>query len=204
MTLPAAGSPLGSGSSLRLGPPPHLGHDGQVSGIDPDATAATETTPSRRRRVDPALLLVSAIIAMGLVLVTRGFLVSVTGDERSDLPPTIESVTPVPDAEQALAQTNVFVDLAPGHTGVLVIDGEEIPTVNLSEVQASPVEPGEQVSVPPVTVFEPGNSTLTYTPSANGPVPRFEPGLHRVEVIHWRIDEGRQRARSFTWQFVVV
>ncbi len=113
-------------------------------------------------------------------------------------------MAPVPDAEQALAQTNVFADLAPGYTGVLVIDGVEIETVDLSEVQASPVEPGEQVSIPPVTVFEPGNSTLTYTPSSNGPVPRFDPGVHRVEVIHWRVDEGRQRARSFTWQFVVV
>ncbi len=175
-----------------------------MSGIDPEVTAEPEPPAPSRRRVDPALLLISAVIAIGLVLVTRGFLVSVTGDERSDLPATIESVTPVPDAEQALAQTNVFVDLAPGHTGVLVIDGVEIPTVDLSEVQASPVEPGEQVSVPPVTVFEPGNSTLTYTPSSNGPVPRFEPGVHRVEVIHWRIDEGRQRARSFTWQFAVV
>jgi len=175
-----------------------------VSGNDPRATAEPTEPALPRRRIDPALLIVSAVIAVGLVLVARGFLVSVTGEERSALPATIESVTPVPDAEQALAQTNVFVDLAPGYTGVFVIDGVEIETVDLSEVQASPAEPGEQVSIPPVTVYEPGNSTLTYTPSSTGPVPRFEPGVHRVEVIHWRVDEGRQRARSFTWQFVVV
>ena len=187
-----------------MGPSPNLGHAGPVSGHDHEETAEGMVEPRPRRRIDPSLLLVSAVIAVGLVLVARGFLVSVTGEERSDLPATIESVAPVPDAEQALAQTNVFADLAPGYTGVLVIDGVEIETVDLSEVQANPVEPGEQVSIPPVTVFEPGNSTLTYTPSSNGPVPRFDPGVHRVEVIHWRVDEGRQRARSFTWQFVVV
>lgn len=158
----------------------------------------------RRRRLDRSLLIVSFVIAVGLVFVARGLLVGVTGDERANLPATIESVTPVPDAEQALAQTNIVVDLAPGYTGVLVVDGIEIPTVDLSSVQTALVEPGQQVSIPPVTVYEPGNHTLTYTPSANGPVDRFTSGIHQVQVIHWLVAEGRERARTFTWQFNVV
>lgn len=166
----------------------------------------TPTDESRRRRpkVDRQLLLVSAILAIGLMFVARGVLVGVTGDDRLPLPDTIESVSPVPDAEQALAQSDVVVDLPTGYTGVLIIDGVEIETVDLSELQSQPVEPGAQVSIPPVTVFEPGNHTLTYSPSPNGPVDRFESGLHRVEVVYWLIEDGPARSRSFSWQFNVV
>lgn len=165
---------------------------------------STDVPHPRRLKVDRQLLIVSAILAIGLLFVVRGVLVGVTGEDRVPLPDTIESVSPVPDAEQALAQIDVTVDLVTGYTGVLVIDGVEIETVDLSELQSQPVEPGAQISIPPVTVFEPGNHTLSYSPSANGPVDRFESGLHRVEVIYWLIEEGRSRSRSFTWQFNVV
>ena len=186
----------------RLGSRPNWWHDVEVTSEDQhDATPAPQ---QERKRSDRTLLIVSLFIAIGLVFVTRGVLVSVTGDERADLPSTIESVFPVPDAEQALAQSDVFVDLAPGLTGVLVIDGTEIETVNLSEVQTEGVEPGEQVAVPVVTVFEPGNFTLTYAPSSDGPIDRFESGTHRVDVIFWPIEDGRERARVYTWFFNVV
>lgn len=201
--------------TLRLGSEPSRWHDAGVeehTAADDEVTTE-EATPvpdpvdgaaPRRRRVDRQLLLVSLVIAIGLVFVARGLIVGVTGDERANLPATIESVTPVPDAEQALAQTNVVVDLSPGYTGVLVIDGIEIPTVDLSSVQTGQVEPGQQISIPPVTVYEPGNHTLTYTPSTNGPIDRFESGVHRVQVVHWLVAEGRERARTFTWQFNVI
>ncbi|MEJ7800711.1 MAG: hypothetical protein WKF60_09335, partial [Ilumatobacter sp.] len=60
------------------------------------------------------------------------------------------------------------------------------------------------VDLPPVTIFEAGNSTLTFTPSAGAPVSQFVDGDHTVEVVYWRLDEGRQRARSFSWTFTVV
>lgn len=164
----------------------------------------TERPVRRRRRPDRQLLIVSGIVAIGLMFVARGVLVGVTGDARVPLPSTIESVSPVPDAEQALAQSDVVVDLPTGYTGVLIVDGIEIETVDLSELQSQPVEPGAQVSIPPVTVFEPGNHTLTYSPSANGPVDRFDSGLHRVEVVYWLIEDGPSRTRSFTWQFNVI
>ena len=172
---------------------------------DGDGDTGEMTAADRpRRRIDRGLLIVSAVIGLGLLLVARGLLIGVTGDARVELPATIESVVPVPDAEQALAQTNIFVDLAPGYTGVLVIDGLEIDTVDLSSLQDGGTDPGEQISVPPVTVFEPGNSTLTFTPSSSGPIERFESGMHQVTVVHWPIAEGRERARSFTWRFNVI
>lgn len=156
------------------------------------------------QRIDRTLLTASLVIAIGLLLVGRGLLVGVTGDERSNLPDLVEEVVPVPEAVQVLSQSNVFVDLASGYTGVLVVDGVEIETVNVDELATIEVDPGRQVDLPPVTIFEAGNSTLTFTPSSTAPIQDFTSGEHRVEVVYWRLDEGRQRARSFTWTFTVV
>lgn len=156
------------------------------------------------RRVDTTLLAVSLVVAIGLMLVIRGVLVGVTGDDRSDLPAEIEQVDPVPDAARVLAQTRVFVDLATGYTGRLVVDGVEIETVAIGDIADDDVEPGQQVSVPPVTIYEPGNATLTFTPAAGAPIEEFVEGIHEATVIYWRIDEGPARSRSYSWTFNTV
>jgi len=156
------------------------------------------------RRLDRSVVAVSAVVAAGFVLVLNGVLSGVTGDERANLPPLIESVVPVPEAVQVLSQSNVVVDLAADHTGVLIIDGIEIETRNVDEIGSVRIEPGQQVDLPPVTIYEPGNATLTFTPSDGAPIEEFADGEHRVQVIYWRLDEGRQRARTYTWTFSVV
>ncbi len=171
-----------------------------------DATSAAQGVAGRRRRrpIDRGLLLASAGIAAGLVLVGLGVIVSVTGDEATRLPDEIESIAPVPDAVQVLSQTSVFVDLLTDYTGVLVIDDVEIDTVDLGAIDSSGVEPGKQIDIPLATVYEPGNATLTYTPSEGGPIETFATGLHRVQVIYWRIEQGRSRAGLYTWTFNVI
>ena len=171
---------------------------------------AIEAAPERRaravraRRIDRGLLIASFAIACGLVLVGFGLVVSITGDEATNLPAEIERIAPVPDAVQVLAQTSVVVDLESRYEGVLVIDGVELQTVDLDEVGSVQVEPGRQVELPPVTIYEPGNATLTYTPVEGAPIERFGQGLHRVQVVYWPIEEGRDRAASYTWTFNVV
>jgi len=189
-------------------------HDGAVStsttttsdaddGPDDAPDDAPDAGPERPwwRRVDKTLLVVSFIVAVGIMIVLRGVLVGVTGDDRSDLPAQIEQVDPVPDAVRVLAQTRVFVDLAPGYTGRVVIDGVEIETVNIDEIGSDQVEPGQQVDVPPVTIYEPGNATLTFTPSAGAPIEEFGEGVHEATVVFWRIEDGPARARSYSWSF---
>ncbi len=172
---------------------------------DPDAASEAEApAPPRRRRVDTGLLALSLLSAVGVVLVARGVAVSITGDDRANLPDTIESVEPVPEAVQVLNQTNVFVDLVAGYTGVLVIDGFELETINIDDVVSADAEPGTQVDLPDTTVFEPGNATLSFAPNDNSPVTGFDTGLHEAQVIYWKVAEGRQRARSYTWTFNVV
>lgn len=170
-------------------------------------TADTPTEPTGTswwQRIDKTLLVVSLVVAVGLMIVIRGVLVGVTGDDRTELPPAIERIEPVPGAVRVLAQTSVFVDLAEGYTGRFIIDGEEIDTINIDQIGNANIEPGQQVTLPPATIYEPGNATLTFTPSAGAPVEAFREGLHEATVIYWRIEDGEARSRSFTWTFNTV
>jgi len=192
-----------------LGPPPGIIEAVTEANIDaaPDAQDAVDGTPERkpRKRIDKWTLGLSLLIAVGLVLIGRGLAVSLTGDDRAKLPDQIESVEPFPEAVQVLSQSRVFVDLESGYTGVLVIDGVELPTINIDDVaQQFDAEPGQQIDLPATTIFEPGNFTLTFVPSEDALVQKFDTGLHRAEVIYWKVIEGRQRPVSYSWTFNVV
>ena len=184
----------------------------RVTEAEIDAQDGVEETsdPRPRRRIDPrridkVTLALSLVIALGLVLIGRGLAVSLTGEARAKLPATIESVEPYPEAVQVLSQSRVFVDLEAGYTGVLVIDGVELPTIDIDDVaQQFDAEPGQQIDLPATTIFEPGNYTLTFVPSDAALVKKFDTGLHRAEVIYWKIIEGRQRPLSYNWTFTVV
>ena len=159
-----------------------------------------------RRRIDIKLLLASLGIAAGLVLVVSGVRASVTGREEQNLPDEIESIDPVRGATQVPQQTNVFVDLIAGYEAVLSIDGIELPTVPIdgnSDNSAVPL-PGQQISLPPGAVFEPGNVTLTFTPGDDELIDEFSIGQHLATVLYWKAVDGRNAARSFTWSFYVV
>jgi hypothetical protein len=177
----------------------------RVDAIITGVATSTATAGRRvRRRIDPKLLAASAAIAVGLVLIGYALSRSVTGDEATNLPAAVESVSPVPSAVQVPQQSQVVVDLESGYEGRLIIDDVALDTVRLDDLAYVDVEPGAQVDVPPGAVFEPGNATLTYTPAEGEPVERFEPGSHVVTVIYWLSEEGPARGRSFSWSFVAV
>lgn len=159
---------------------------------------------SRRRRLDRSLLIASLAIAAGLSLIIWGVAVSVTGDESRPLPDAIEAVSPADGASQVPQQSGFVIDLATGYEGTLAIDGVELPVVRLDELGGVDQEPGEQIDVPPVAVYEPGNATLSFTPSDAALVSSLGPGTHRATVTYWRTAEGRGEARSYTWEFTVV
>lgn len=156
----------------------------------------------RFRRPQLPLLVASFIIAACLVAVGVGISIAVTGTEREALPEALEEISPSRSASQVPAQTQVFVDMQAGFTGVLVIDGLELETVNLDEVRGN-AKPGQQITLPPTTIFEPGNATLTFDPSPESTISEFSQGEHIVKVIYWKLLEGRSRARSYTWSFTV-
>lgn len=163
-------------------------------------TSATEDRTRPAPRFDRVQVVIVALIGLAMVFFVRGWTLGVTGEDRYDLGRDIESVSPTPDALQAGARESVFVDLAPGYTGVLTIDDVTLQTVEIGDVV---VEPGTQVELPPATIFEPGNATLTFTPQAGSAFPDFAPGEHRVKVTYWLATEDPSRARTWEWEFNV-
>lgn len=172
----------------------------------------TDTNPSddqpdtlpAHRRLDRSMLASSIVVAVGLAFVIRGLLGGITGQDAVVLPNLVEQVEPVPTAVQALSQTRVFADLASGYTGVFVIDGIEIITVDVGDLAAIAAEPGDQVDLPPETIYEAGNSTLTFVPADGAQIEKFASGEHTVELLYWKAADGRQRELSFIWTFSVV
>jgi hypothetical protein len=156
----------------------------------------------RFRRPNTKLLLASFTIALCLVAIGLALSLAVTGDEGAHLPGQIERIEPVTGATQTPAQTSVIVDLAAGYEGVLVIDGLELETVNIGDLRDR-TTPGQQVTLPPTTVYEPGNATLTFDPSPDSTITTFTQGRHVIQVIYWETVEGRGSARSYSWSFEV-
>lgn len=149
-------------------------------------------------------VLVSLVIAGGLVGIVVGVLSSTTRDGTSGLPTGIESVSPVRGAQAVPAQTSIRVDLGEGYTGILTIDGVELRTYNMSDGSDAGSLPGAQAEIPDgVTLFEPGNATLTYTPTDGAPVEKLDARLHVVTLRYWKLVDGPAAARTFAWQFNV-
>lgn len=158
-----------------------------------------------RRQIDVKLLLASLAIAFGLVLVGFALLRAETGSDTDDLPDAIEQIEPVNRATQVFAGSQVSVDLEAGYEGLLVIDGTELETVRTEDLLREDPDPGEQVSIPTgVVIYDEGRATLTYTPGPDAPVEEFAEGPHSVTVRFWKIEEGPQRARIFSWSFDAV
>jgi len=154
-----------------------------------------------RRHVDRTTLLISAGLAIGFIFIIAGLLSATTGRDALGLPAEVEHVDPNP-GDSVLRQSEILVDLVPGYTGELVIDGETLPVAEI--VAAADPEPGADVAADVlVTRFDLGTNTLRFVPQEGAPIERFEQGTHTAKVVYWRIDEGRSAARSFTWQFDV-
>jgi hypothetical protein len=161
----------------------------------------------RRRRVDRGLLGASLVIAVGLLLIIFGVTTALTGDDGIDRPEAIESVQPVENAIQVLQQDQIIVDLQPGYEARLVVDGIELPTTVIGQSEVDPgvqAEPGQQVDLPTTAVFDPGNAVISFQPVEGALIESFSEGEHEVTVFYWRIEDGPEQARAYTWTFNVV
>jgi hypothetical protein len=178
--------------------------DGDTSDSAPDADGdgTSDASASGRpgRRLDRGLLIASLAIAVGLLLIIFGFTTALTGDDGIDRPEAIESV-------QVLQQERVVVDLQAGYEARLVIDGIELPTTVIGQSDVDPFEqpaPGQQVDLPTTAVFDPGNAVISFQPVEGAPIESFTEGLHEVQVIFWKIEDGPEQALSYRWEFNVI
>jgi hypothetical protein len=135
---------------------------------------------TRRRVVITALL----VFAVGLLWFAT------TQDADQSLEPkagridsAVEQVVPG-DGDAALRQSQIGVDLEPGWTGVLAVDGTEIP-----EDQLRRNEPLNQV------FFTPGEGQV---------IEELDPGSHNASALIWRTaSQTRNEGRTVNWSFRV-
>ncbi|MFO7591478.1 MAG: hypothetical protein R6X23_11380 [Acidimicrobiia bacterium] len=128
-------------------------------------------------RVAIVAVIAIAILNLGIVLLDA----SDTSETGIVLPSTVESVFPEPGSLARLRDT-IVVDLRDDLTGVLVIDGAEVP-----EDQTDRVVPLAQVS------FRPGDDR---------DITAFTPGSHAVTIRYWK--QGKPRPAqpgSYSWSF---
>ncbi len=133
----------------------------------------------RRRRLWRGLILGGGGL-LALNLFVGGFVLASRSSEPQELPVAIERVHPTPGAVTR-PQDSISVDLDDIYTGVLVLDGKELPLDQLDIVL-----PIGQVS------FQPG---------PEHDVARLLPGRHTARVVYWRQDRTRAESRSFSWTF---
>lgn len=164
-------------------------------------------TARPRRRFDRGLFFASFAIAVGVLFVIFGVTTAMTGDDGIDRPAAIESVQPVENAVQVLRQERIVVDLQSGYEARLVVDGVELPTTTIGQADVDPQQvpkPGEQIDLPTTAIFDPGNAVISFQPVEGALVETFTEGIHDVEVIFWKIEDGPEQALSYRWKFDVV
>jgi hypothetical protein len=141
--------------------------------------------PARRRLFKhPGRVAVVAITV--LVVVNLGvFLLNQTNTDPTGpraLPADIQAVSPRPGGLTGLVDT-VTVDLADRYSGVLVIDGIEIPEDQLDRVV--------------------GIQTVSFRPGAGKELTRFRTGTNTVVVKYWngRVVDRPKNPYSYSWSF---
>jgi len=124
---------------------------------------------------------------VGLVVIVVLNLVFIALDESDTspngrtLPSTIDALTPAP-GELVRLQDTVGADLRDDLTGVLVLDGQEIPEDQLERV---------------VPLAE-----VTFRPGPDKDLERFEPGVHNLTVLYWPQGKARPaKPGSYSWSF---
>jgi len=120
--------------------------------------------------------LIAAAAVGGIVFAFSG----PTQDKTSDKPAAVESVFPV-SGNLELRQAGVYADLAPGYTGYLSIDGNEVPEDDIQVV--------------------PALNTVTLKPQPGSDFETFEPGSHCATVFYRQIGQPRSNSTAYRWCF---
>jgi hypothetical protein len=134
--------------------------------------------PGRVAVVGVTLLLV---LNLGIVLLNESD-TSPQGEQA--LPVDVEAISPEPNQITGPVDT-VIVDLGDQYTGVLVVDGIEIPEDQLER----------QVGI----------QTVSFRPGPDKAISRFRAGENDVVVKYWngRLQDRPAKPYSFSWSFQV-
>jgi hypothetical protein len=135
-----------------------------------------------RRLVFPGLrttlLILAGVVAVNLMI--AAIILAGDTDQGPALPAEIERLLPARNSV-IRPQEDVGADLQDDHTGVLFVDGVEIPLDQLR--------------------ITPGLGQVSFRPGSGKEIERLAPGPHSATIEYWRQDLSRDQGRSFTWQF---
>jgi hypothetical protein len=155
-------------------------------------TPVTPTWSVRQRVV------LTALLATGLLLIVLGFRAGQTGDKAVSITdPAIERLIPTPGS-LVLRQSEVGIDLAAGYTGTLDIDGIDLPTYEIGQTD-TPQSFDKNLDAR----YDPGQGTVLFLPREGAQIAAFSPGRHTITAKYWRVADGAQSAKTFTWSFSV-
>jgi hypothetical protein len=153
----------------------------------PREPGATGTAPSRRRifqhpgRVAVVVVALLLVVNLGVILLENA---DTSPGGRQDLTADIESITPE-RGELVGPVSDVTVDLVDSYTGVLVINGNEIPEDQLDRV--------------------PELGIITFRPGPSKDVAKFPAGENTAEVLYWpRTKDRPDNPARFGWRFRVA
>ena len=112
------------------------------------------------------------------------------GSDRPCRPPAaIEQLIPECNA-QVLQQDRVGVDMRPGYTAELAINGVPIPN---DEIRSIGVAANQQTGVAP--------DTFVFTPGRGKALEELQAQQNCATVTYWSLADGPDRSSQFTWCF---
>jgi hypothetical protein len=129
-------------------------------------------------------------VSIGLLLILAGGILWYGGTQKAESPDpklldaAVESLSPPEDSPGVPRQQPIIVDLQPGWTGVLLVNGVEIPEDQLLRSEAQ--------------------NQFSFQPGAGRIIEQLPPGPVTARAIVWRELESRETdSHSFSWTFRV-
>ena len=150
----------------------------------PDTTADTtaDPRPARRRRLQPRhgvyLVLLAVVVASIVVLVQKASTNGVNLDNGN-----IERLIPTPDSK-ILQQDQIGIDLGPGYTGTLALNGTQIPEDQL--------------------LLVPELNQVIFAPGPGKDYEQLPAGQNCVTATYWLSSTGPSQSTIKTWCFTVL
>ncbi len=139
----------------------------------------TQSLPAGKTRlVTRYRAVVSLLLALAVAVLYIGVVSSV--DRKTEITNSQNVVAVLPQSDSAvLRQTRIFAELKPGYTGILIVDGIEIPEDQLDRLE--------------------GINTVGFTPGAGTEIVELTPGRRCATVVYWRVEASRSNAESYEW-----
>ena len=133
--------------------------------------------------ITPYRVVVSVLLAAAFAILYVGVNAAKDPEPSNSRDQRIVNLSPAPD-EFALRQDRIFVELDPAYTGILVVDGTEIPEDQLDHRE--------------------GLNTVGYTPGKGTETGALKPGPRCAVVVYWPSASTRERdSDSYRWCWTV-